>query len=126
MGDAPQIRDCVVIGAGQAGLSTAYHLRRIGIDYIVLDANAGPGGAWQHRWPSLTMDRVHGVAALPGMDVPDSVNDEPARAFVPAYFAAYERSNGIDVKRPVTVRRVDDDDGVLQIRSDDGVWPART
>lgn len=45
--------DVVVIGAGQAGLSTAYGLLRQGFQphtgFVVLDADAGPGGAWQHR-----------------------------------------------------------------------------
>ena len=42
--------DSVVIGAGQAGLSASYHLRRLGLAHVVLDADAAPGGAWQHRW----------------------------------------------------------------------------
>jgi cation diffusion facilitator CzcD-associated flavoprotein CzcO len=34
-----------VIGAGQAGLSAAYHLRRQGLEYVVLDGNrAGRAG----------------------------------------------------------------------------------
>jgi len=50
--------DVVVVGAGQAGLSAAYALAKAGLDrerYVVLDANSGPGGAWRHRWPSLTL-----------------------------------------------------------------------
>lgn len=30
--------DVVVIGGGQAGLATAYFLRRAGLDYLVLDS----------------------------------------------------------------------------------------
>ena len=41
-----EIYDAVVIGAGQAGLSTSYHLRRLGVEHVVLDANDAPGGAW--------------------------------------------------------------------------------
>ena len=29
--------------------------------WFVLDADPSPGGAWQHRWDSLTMRDVHGV-----------------------------------------------------------------
>ena len=57
--------DALVIGAGQAGLSAAWHLRRLAIDFVVLDANAHPGGAWQHRWDSLTMATVNGIHELP-------------------------------------------------------------
>ncbi|HZU94374.1 MAG TPA: FAD-dependent oxidoreductase, partial [Microbacterium sp.] len=49
------IFDSVVIGAGQAGLSTSYHLSRLGIGHVVLDADDEPGGAWRHRWDALTM-----------------------------------------------------------------------
>jgi cation diffusion facilitator CzcD-associated flavoprotein CzcO len=65
-----EIFDSVVIGAGQAGLSSSFHLRRRGIAHVVLDANSAAGGAWQHRWRSLTMHDVHGVAALPDLEVP--------------------------------------------------------
>ena len=63
--------DVVVIGAGQAGLSAAYYLARQGLapgtDFVVLDANPAPGGAWLHRWPSLTLGAAHAVHDLPGM-----------------------------------------------------------
>lgn len=65
--------DVVVIGAGQAGLSAAYHLRRTGFapgsGFVVLDHAPRPGGAWQFRWPSLTYGKVHGMHALPGMEL---------------------------------------------------------
>jgi cation diffusion facilitator CzcD-associated flavoprotein CzcO len=45
-----QRTDVAVIGAGQAGLSSAYFLRhagyRPGPGFVVLDANPAPGGAW--------------------------------------------------------------------------------
>ena len=44
------VYDSVVIGAGQAGLSASYHLKRLRLDHVVLDADERPGGAWQHRW----------------------------------------------------------------------------
>ncbi|MCB0885146.1 MAG: NAD(P)-binding protein, partial [Propionibacteriaceae bacterium] len=67
----------VVIGAGQAGLAAAYHLLRRGFvsaldfpeagrSFVVLDHETGPGGAWRHRWESLTMATVNGIFDLPG------------------------------------------------------------
>lgn len=121
--------DVVVIGAGQAGLSSAYFLRRAGMDFVVLDANPAPGGAWQHRWPTLRMATVHGIFDLPGMrfDPPDP--DEPAATAVPAYFAAFERQFALDVRRPVRVDTVRDGadraDGLLTVTTDAGTWTAR-
>ncbi|MFI7678297.1 flavin-containing monooxygenase [Actinophytocola sp. NPDC049390] len=117
--------DVVVVGAGQAGLSSAYFLRRAGMDFVVLDQNAAAGGAWQHRWPSLRMATVHGIFDLPGMrfDPPDPA--EQAATAVPAYFAAYERAFDLDVQRPVTVSAVRDVGERLRVETGDGDWVAR-
>ena len=119
--------DAVVIGAGQAGLSAAHHLARLGVDrFVVLDANSQPGGAWQHRWRTLTMGDVHGVASLPGMDLPPHHDQTPARDVVPAYFRRYEDEGGLQVERPVRVDRVDEGpDGTLQVHTNRGTWQTR-
>lgn len=122
-----QVWDSLVIGAGQAGLSASYHLRRTGVAHVVLDANAGPGGAWQHRWDALTMHDVHGIADLPGRERPPMDDDAPANRAVPAYFADYERGFSLPIERPVLVDRVEDDDGLLVTTARDGrTWRSRT
>jgi cation diffusion facilitator CzcD-associated flavoprotein CzcO len=135
----------VVIGAGQAGLSAAYHLRRSGLvavgesgwetapaTFVVLDDAPQAGGAWQHRWPGLTMADAHGVHDLPGMPllVPDLT--EPAAFAVPYYFAQYEEAFELRVQRPVRVERVESEDDRLLVRSrsverpdETVVWRAR-
>lgn len=119
--------DAVVIGAGQAGLSTSYHLARRGVDHVVLDSNDRAGGAWQHRWDALTMHDVHRVADLPGLDLPGDEGSERANDFVPRYFADYEQRFELPVVRPVTVRRVQDVEGLLRVEAEDGrTWTART
>lgn len=121
------VLDSLVIGAGQAGLSASYHLTRTGVPHVVLDANAHPGGAWQHRWDELTMHDVHGIAELPGRDRPAGRDDEPANHVVPAYFAEYEAAFDLPILRPVLVERVEDDDGLLRTTARDGrVWHSRT
>ncbi|MBO0981093.1 NAD(P)-binding domain-containing protein [Microbacterium sp. SD291] len=119
------ILDSIVIGAGQAGLSASYHLTRLGITHVVLDSDAEPGGAWRHRWDALTMRDVHGVAELPG-EAPPPRDEQRANVAVPAYFAAYERTHGLPVVRPVRVDRVDDEDGILVVRAGHREWRART
>lgn len=118
--------DSLVIGAGQAGLSTSYHLTRRGVRHVVLDADEEPGGAWQHRWSSLTMRDVHGIADLPDAPIPPARSDDRANAFVPGYFAEYERLRDLPVERPVRVDRVTDDDGLLRVEAGDRVWLTRT
>ncbi|MET8550216.1 NAD(P)-binding domain-containing protein [Micromonospora zamorensis] len=122
--------DVVVIGAGQAGLSAGYHLRRTGFlsgsGFVILDGDDGPGGAWQHRWPTLVFDRVHGFHDLPGLPLPPAEPKRPAAEQVSAYFAAYERAFELPVRRPVRVRAVRSrPDGRLDVETDQDRWIAR-
>ncbi|WP_406300358.1 FAD-dependent oxidoreductase [Embleya sp. NBC_00888] len=100
------VLDVVVVGAGQAGLSAAYHLRRSGLSFVVLDADEGPGGAWRHRWPTLRMEAVHGIHELPGLPVPQIEPTRPAFEALPEYFATYERTFDLHIVRPVAVTAV--------------------
>ncbi|KQY55983.1 pyridine nucleotide-disulfide oxidoreductase [Aeromicrobium sp. Root495] len=121
------VLDSLVIGAGQAGLSSSYHLTRRGIEHVVLDADTTAGGAWRHRWDALTMADVHRVADLPDAPVPPAEGTERANRFVPSYFAAYEAAHRLPVLRPVRVRRVHDQDGLLVVTADDDrTWTTRT
>ncbi|MEU3983211.1 NAD(P)-binding domain-containing protein [Streptomyces sp. NPDC026672] len=122
--------EVVVIGAGQAGLSGAYHLRRTGFgpdrDFVVLDHSPAPGGAWQFRWPSLTYGKVHGMHSLPGMELTDADPARPSSEVVGEYFAAYERAFDLRVRRPVDVRAVrEGGDGRLLVESSAGTWATR-
>jgi cation diffusion facilitator CzcD-associated flavoprotein CzcO len=129
----------VVVGAGQAGLSAAFHLQRRGFvdarttpgprTYVVFDANSAPGGAWQHRWESLRMATVNGIFDLPGFPQPAVDGTEPSREAVPHYFAAFEQEHRFPILRPVTVDLIepvdDDPEGWLRVQTSAGVWLAQ-
>ncbi|MFJ3082894.1 NAD(P)-binding domain-containing protein [Streptomyces halstedii] len=122
--------DVVVIGAGQAGLSAAYHLRRTGAeperDFVVLDHAPRPGGAWQFRWPSLTYGKVHGMHSLPGMELTGADDSRPSSEVIGAYFAAYERRFGLRVRRPVEVSAVrEGEGGRLLVETSEGAYAPR-
>ena len=119
------LHESVVIGAGQGGLSASYHLRRLGVEHIVLDANDHAGGAWQHRWDSLSMDDVHGVADLPDAPAPDR-SDTRANEVIAEWFDEYEQTHELPVLRPVHVDTVTDEGGLLRVRAGEQTWTART
>lgn len=60
----------VIVGGGQAGLAVGYHLRRLGLDFVILDAQSTPGGAWQHAWDSLHLFSPAAYSSLPGRPMP--------------------------------------------------------
>jgi len=117
--------DIVVIGAGQAGLSAAYHLKREGLkpgkNFVVLDDEFGPGGAWQHRWDSLTLSNVNGINDLPGMGFADAVNTKDAKlqanVAIPRYYEQYEKEFELPIIRPLRVSEVTERNGRFIIRT---------
>jgi thioredoxin reductase len=123
----------VVIGAGQAGLSSAYHLKKRGLapgqGFVVLDQSPQPGGAWQFRWPSLRLSTVNRIHDLPGMRFSEAVDTDAvevkASVAVPRYFAAYEKAFGLPVYRPVRVTVVCDRGDRFRIETDRGHLSAR-
>lgn len=105
----------VVIGAGQAGLSVAHHLRRLGLEpgseLVVLDRGPGTGGAWQYRWEALRLGAAHRVHDLPGMRAmgltfEDADRARPARDVVAEYYRRFEQHYDLRVRRPSTVTSV--------------------
>lgn len=125
--------DIVVIGAGQAGLSAAYYLEKEGIQpgkgFVVLDDEFGPGGAWQHRWDSLTLSNVNGINDLPGLGFADAVNTKDkelqANVAIPKYYEQYEKTFKIPVIRPIRVTEVTARNGRFIVRTNGIQFSAR-
>lgn len=122
-----------VIGAGQAGLSAAYYLKRNGLvpgtGFLALDDAEGPGGAWRERWPSLTLSTVNRIHDLPGLGLEEAVpahgHQVMASTAVPQYFKAYEEHFELGVLRPVKVDTVTRQKQGYRITTNSGTFSAR-
>ncbi|MCW8379611.1 ArsO family NAD(P)H-dependent flavin-containing monooxygenase [Streptomyces justiciae] len=115
----------VVIGGGQSGLAAGYHLRRLGIDFIILDAQAAAGGAWQHTWDSLHLFSPAAFSSLPGWLMPPQAGEEyPDADHVVAYLRDYEKRYELPIERPVLVAGVHRDGELLRVETDSGIWHA--
>ena len=62
--------ETVIVGGGQAGLSTAYHLTRSGRECLVLDRNARVGDNWRQQWDTLRLYTPAKYDGLPGFPFP--------------------------------------------------------
>ena len=128
MSPRPTWVDVVVVGAGQAGLAVGYHLRRTGLSFVILDDQAGPGGAWRHGWDSLRLFSPARFSSLPGVLMDGGPDYYPPRDETLAYLAAYEARYSLPVERPAHVEAVERGgapDGRLVVRTDRGEWRAR-
>src|SRR5919204_515524 len=71
--------EVLVIGAGHAGLSVAWQLRRLGRALLLVDANPRVGDAWRMRWDSLVLFTPRELNALPGLRFPRGPTPFPGK-----------------------------------------------
>lgn len=64
-GPQPTEYDCIVVGAGQAGLSAAGRLQALGISYAVLEKHASIGDNWITRYDSARLHTPRAFNHLP-------------------------------------------------------------
>lgn len=117
--------DVILLGGGQAALATAYFLRRTSLSFVILDAEIGPGGAWQHAWTSLHLFSPAGWSSLPGWPMPSTGNVYPMRDQVIDYMTRYERHYQLPVERPVEIERVTRHGEGFELHSADRRWRSR-
>jgi len=99
----------VIIGAGQGGLSTGYHLKKQGVPFVILDANARIGDAWRKRWDSLRLFTPARFNGLDGMPFPAAANDFPTKNEMADYLENYARHFELPVKTGIKVDRLSRD-----------------
>lgn len=61
--------DTIIIGGGQAGLATSYHLSQHGREHLILEQAAQAGSAWRNqRWDSFTLVTPNWSFNMPGAE----------------------------------------------------------
>jgi putative flavoprotein involved in K+ transport len=103
--------ETVIIGAGQAGLSTAYHLQRLGRACLILDANSHVGDNWRAQWDSLKLYSPAALDGLPGLPFPGPKWSYPTKDEVAAYLTAYARRFALPIRTLSRVERLAAADG---------------
>jgi putative flavoprotein involved in K+ transport len=103
--------DVVVVGGGQAGLAAAWHLRRQGMRFVVLEAAGELGQTWRTRWESLRLFTPAEHDALPGLPFPEPAGTYPGKDAVAGYLRDYAAAFDLPVElhaRVTGLRRTDD------------------
>ena len=110
--------ETVIIGAGQAGLSTGYHLAKRDRPFVILDAGDRIGDNWRSHWDSLRLYSPARVAGLPGMAFPVPPSRFPTKDEMADYLEAYASRFEFPVRTGVRVTRLHRDDGRYVITTD--------
>ena len=104
--------DVIVIGGGQSGLATGYHLARHGLNFTILEARERIGDIWRSRRDSLRLFSPARYDGLPGRPFPLAKHLFPTRDQMADYLEAYAKEMALPVQTGIRV------DGLW--RGDDG------
>ena len=99
----------MIVGGGQAGLATGYHLAKGDRTFVILDANERIGDAWRNRWDALRLFTPARYSALPGLRFPAPRWSYPAKEDVADYLEAYAARFELPVRTGVRVDRLSRD-----------------
>jgi putative flavoprotein involved in K+ transport len=100
--------ETIIIGGGQAGLATSYHLKQLGREHVVFEAAEKAGNAWRNdRWDSFTLVTPNWSIQLPGAhyDGTDPDGFLPKDEIV-AYFERYVEKFNLSVRFKTSVLEV--------------------
>jgi len=98
--------DYIVIGGAQAGLSMAYHLKRMEKKFVVIDGGKEIGSSWLNRWDSLTLFTPTEYNHLPGLKFKAPKGHYPTKIEVADYFKLYVKKFKIPVQLNTLVTSV--------------------
>jgi putative flavoprotein involved in K+ transport len=99
----PERFETVIVGGGQAGLATGWHLARRGRPFVILDAGERVGDQWRARWDSLRLFTPARYSGLPGMGFPAPAWHYPTKDEMADYLETYAARFQLPVRGGVRV-----------------------
>jgi len=118
--------DTIVIGAGQAGLASAYYLQRAGSRFLVLDGASQIGESWLRRWDSLRLFTPVRYNSLPGLAFPGEPYALPVKDGVARYLEAYVAHFALPVRLNTRVSSLGRDADRFVVTTDGETFTARS
>lgn len=116
--------DVIIVGAGQAGLAMAWHLRQRGVRFLIVDSAPQVGHSWQTRWDSLRLFTSAQYDSLPGMLFPAPSGTYPTKDDVAAYLTAYAARFELPILLNRVVHRLQHGHGGFEVHTSQGTLRA--
>ncbi|MCZ8515317.1 NAD(P)/FAD-dependent oxidoreductase [Paenibacillus filicis] len=122
-----EVLDTIVIGGGQAGLASGYHLQKKGLRFLILEASDQAAGSWPRYYDSLKLFSPARFSSMPGKKFPGEPNGYPKRDEVIHYLQDYRAQYQLPVKPNQRVASVGRDGDEFTARTMTGdTFRART
>jgi cation diffusion facilitator CzcD-associated flavoprotein CzcO len=115
--------DVLVIGAGPAGIASAYALKQRNISYKVIDKASIISATWAGLYPSLRLNTTRFFSHLPGKRFPWRWGIFPTGRQYHQYLADYAKREGLSIELGVEVERIcPEDDGWRVMTNRGSAW----
>jgi putative flavoprotein involved in K+ transport len=111
--------DTIIVGGGQGGLATSYHLTQAGHEHIILEKADQTAAAWRERWDSFTLITPNWMIRLPGAEYQGNDPDGfMVRERVIDYFEEYIESFELPIRYGYQVTSVEPIETGYLVRTD--------
>ncbi|MGY2488182.1 flavin-containing monooxygenase [Cupriavidus sp. CP313] len=120
MNKSSQPLDVIVVGAGQAGLASGWHLKQHGLRFLIVDEQQQAGGNWRNYYDSLRLFSPAAYSSLPGLPFSAAANHYPRRDEVSRYLEDYAAHFRLPVRPNTRIERVRKLEEGFQLRAANG------
>ncbi|TDB47463.1 potassium uptake trka-like protein [Photorhabdus luminescens subsp. mexicana] len=112
--------DCLIVGAGQAGLSLAAMLAAKNINVCILEREARIGDVWRRRPDNMLLFTSRGMTQLHGLPFPGIKEGYPDKNEVADYLERYASHHGLAIYTQTEVVEVKHDTNGYRVKTKDG------
>jgi putative flavoprotein involved in K+ transport len=95
--------EIIIVGAGQAGLSIGYWLKRQQRPFLLLEAGPRIGESWRKRYDSLVLFTPRRYSALPGLAFPGDPEGRPTKDEMADYLQTYANHFALPIQMDTRV-----------------------
>lgn len=115
----------LIVGAGPAGLATAWRLERAGVPAEILERNHTVGSSWRSYYDGVQLFTTRRISSLPGRMIPRAAGAWPRRQAIIEYLDGYAARLCTPIRFGVEVTRVDREGDGWLVQASDGPRRAR-
>ncbi|PDZ03347.1 oxidoreductase [Bacillus cereus] len=111
------MKDIIIVGAGQAGLTMGYYLRQEGYNFLLLEAGNQIGDSWRNRYDSLQLFTPREYSSLPGKIVKGEGKGFPCKDEMAAYLEEYARYFTLPVQLQTEVFKIKKEKDIFELHT---------
>lgn len=119
------MEDVIVIGAGQAGLSIGYYLKKSALSFLILDCNERIGDVWRNRYDSLVLFTPRLYSSLHGLPLNGDPNGFPTKNEIGDYLELYAKTFDLPVMTNTKVKRITKKRDIFIVETQNSVLKAK-